>query len=246
MPALMHADDCLSELVFDHYFSGELSSSEARALHDHLTRCVRCSLRCDVLARQREAYLERMPGWEALEQRGASAAPAAPRRRKPQLWAAASALALAAAVMLVALPRELPEQVRSKGKPQLSVFLKQAERVHRLSSGEHVAPGDRLGFAYTALEPKHFALLQRDARGAAIYYPVAAETVRVAAGHDVALDFSIQLDDASGDEHFYALFCTQPAALQPLVEALLRRGQLTVPSDCQVDELTLKKRSEAP
>jgi hypothetical protein len=105
-----------------------------------------------------------------------------------------------------------------------------------------VQAGDYLRFMYSSDVPTFFALLNRDAHEATKYYPSADQAVRVPAGHDVALDFSIQLDGQPGAERVHALFCDQPQELESLRVALQVSGQLPPLPHCRVDVLTLAKR----
>ena len=239
MPTPQKTADCATDLTFDRLFSDELSAAEQSTLHDHLAQCVRCSLRHELLSTQRTAFLERLPTWHQLARRRSSP-------RTAPLWAAGGLVALAAAALIGFMPHAANPGVRSKGKPQLGVFVKHGERVTRAQSDDTVYPGDQLRFVYTTAQAYEFAVLQRDAHHASIDYPMGTQTARVAAGRDAALDFAIALDDAPGDEQLFGLFCTQPVHLPPLVAALEVTGRLDAPAHCQVDVIRLLKRSSGP
>jgi hypothetical protein len=94
----------------------------------------------------------------------------------------------------------------------------------------------------------HFALINRDAVHATTYFPDSsrpgAHTVRMHAGHEVALDFSIKLDEHLGEERVYGVFCEGPQELEPLRVALEASGELLALPSCHVDRLTLDKSLE--
>jgi hypothetical protein len=134
--------------------------------------------------------------------------------------------------------------LRSKGGPRIGAYVKHGERVARADDGSTVRPGDYVRFTYSSDQPVHFALLNRDALHATTYFPLGAETAPVAAGHDVALDFSIKLDGQPGSEQIHGLFCQRPEQLEPLRAALEATGKLPPLPHCRVDVLTLQKKVE--
>ena len=165
----------------------------------------------------------------------------APRR---WLWGGGALLA-AGFLLVLSLGRGIATPgLRSKGGPRIGAYVKHGERVARADNGSTVRPGDYVRFTYSSDEPVHFALLNRDALRVTTYFPAGAQTERVAAGHDVALDFSIKLDDQLGNEQIYGLFCQQPEPLEPLRAALQGTGRLPPLPHCRVDVLTLEKKVE--
>jgi hypothetical protein len=236
---------CISELQVDRYFAGELTDIQRAAFEQHVQRCELCTARRDALATERAAYLARMPRWDALH---AARAPV-PSRRMPWPWLSATTVALAAAALLMLVPgQHQPEQgVRSRGRPSISLYVKRAGRVARASSGDTFLAGDLLRVTYSSQHPVYFALLQRDAEGVAVQYPVQADkTALVQAGRDLALDFSIQLDATEGEEQLLALFCDRPTELRAVRTSLQRARTLPTVMHCQLDELVLNKRAAPP
>ena len=245
MSELRLRQEHVSDLAFDQLLGASAEPAQRAGIEAHLAGCMRCSLRYDALVAQREGFLARVPSWQAMREQQAGV-----RRRKLRPWLWGGGAALAASVALgVGLGLGLgagvqPLGVRSKGGPRIGAYVKHGEQVERADDGSVVRPGDYVRFTYSSDEPVHFALLNRDARRTTTYFPQSAETEAMAAGHDVALDFSIKLDGEPGREQVHALFCRRPQALEPLRAALQATGRLPSLPDCRVDVLTLEKKLE--
>jgi hypothetical protein len=107
---------------------------------------------------------------------------------------------------------------------------------------ETVRPGDELRFTYSHPRGAYLALVNLDATAASVYFPSAAsEAVRVPAGNDVALPFSVELDGQLGQERVYGVFCEEPFALEPVRAELESRGLPPTLPGCQLDVITLVK-----
>ncbi|HTU58463.1 MAG TPA: hypothetical protein VMF89_08515, partial [Polyangiales bacterium] len=104
-----------------------------------------------------------------------------------------------------------------------------------------VQPGDVLRFTYSTSEPKYFALMGRDAQSAVLFYPVSGHATKLPKAADAPLGFGIEVDAQPGAEHIYALFCTEPVALGPIVSTLDRTAKLDAPRSCVVRDLQLRK-----
>jgi hypothetical protein len=249
LSTLSRGDECISDLAFDEWLGGSLEPSSQRELQAHVERCVRCSLRCEVLSAQRAAFLERVPSFGTLAASVArsGAAPSVDAARWRWAWGAGATAAVAAGVaLMLAFPRaERFSSVRNKGGPHIGAYVKRGERVARAESGDAVQGGDYVRFTYSSDAAVFFGLLNRDAHSAATYYPLQAQTVRVKAGNDIALDFSIKLDGEPGSERVHGLFCDEPQQLEPLRAALQATGRLPPLPHCRVDVLTLKKQKAA-
>lgn len=235
---------CASDLALDRLLAGDLEAELRAQVIAHCEACMRCALRYETLSRQRSAFLERIPSWERMHaQHGA----ASRGNGVGRMWWGGGALVLAAGALLVfaLAPGVLPNGTRNKGGPYIGAYVKHGERVARAGDGSAVSAGDRVRFTYSSDRPVHFALLNRDAQRATTYFPLGAQAERVAAGHDVALDFSIQLDAVPGREQVYGLFCEQPEPLEPVLAALQATGRLPPLPHCRVDTLTLEKVSGA-
>jgi hypothetical protein len=233
--------DCISNLTFDEWISGELGPAAHASLEAHLASCVRCRLRHDALMTERADFLDRAPSIFALHEQLPSHAAPRPKRA----WFAGAA-ALVASVLLASFvasserAEHAQSMVRRKGGVSLGCYVKRGQGVSRLQAGEAVAPGDQLRFVYTTQRPVYFALLSRDARSTTVHHPEGPRTVLVPAGHEVALDFGIELDDTPGSEVLYGLFCEKSVALASVRAALVRGDGLSI-GGCTVDVLTLHK-----
>jgi hypothetical protein len=203
----------LSDISFDRAFARELPATEQQRMAAHLANCARCRERQSYLAEERAAFL-----------------------------GSAAAVALAAAVLLL-LPMQLPSAVhtRIKGAAQVGFYVKHGAQVTRGRPDQVVHPGDVLRFTYSSPLPTHFALLGRDDRRASLFYPRGDETIALAQGTDVALDFGVEIDGEPGQERIFALFCAEPVALLPLLAALEQTSTLPPPAHCSVRELRLRK-----
>jgi hypothetical protein len=247
-------DGCVTDLAFDRWFAYEHDEARAAQLAEHLRSCARCRVRGELLAREREAFLSKAPSLAANAERARTL-----RRadrgwlRAPRTWLAAAAAAGAAAAMLLAWaagPRESAQRYahagdgeRRKGGFNVGFYVKRGPIVQRGVSGDTVHPGDQLGFTYSSETPVYLALLGSDGRSASVYFPASDSAVRVPAGSDVALDFSLELDEQLGTERLFAVSCPAPYALAPLRRALLERGDLPAPAGCRVERIALHKQA---
>jgi hypothetical protein len=238
---MQHVDH-LSELALDEWAAQELSAGESDRVAEHVASCPDCRARHAALERERGAFLAAAPSFEAHAARFVRPAPSAPRRsllRQRVLLAVSSAAVMAAASLLVVWMGQPVDQTRAKGAPHIGWFVKRGEQVHRGLAGETLYPRDALRFIYSSDEPRYFALFNLDARAATVYYPSSPRAVRVRAGNDLALDFSVELDEQLGTEHVYALFCESSFQVEPLRAALLESGRLPERPGCRVETITL-------
>jgi hypothetical protein len=153
--------------------------------------------------------------------------------------AATSVMMLAA--LLVVWTGSPSEVTRSKGAPHVTWFVKRGEQVQRGRTGETLYPGDSLRFVYSSDAPRFLALFNLDAREASVYYPSTPDALRVRAGNEVALDFSVELDALLGTERVYAMFCEETFRLEPLRAALFETGRLPERAGCRSEMITLRK-----
>ena len=242
MPDLKRERECISDLAFDQLLGASAEQGQSVSARAHLAECMRCALRYEALANQRAGFLERVPSWQRLHARHEAAKRGNGRRR--WLWGGGAAVAASLVLALSLAQGGATPGVRTKGGPRIGAYVKHGDRVARADSGSTVRPGDHVRFTYSSDQPVHFALLNRDALHATTYFPLGAQTAQVAAGRDVALDFSIKLDGEPGREQVHALFCQHPQALEPLRAALQATGRLPSLPDCRVDVLTLQKKLE--
>jgi len=241
--------DCLSELEIDEWLAGELSAAEVQRCALHVERCSDCLQRKRAIEGANAQFYAQSPTFGALRDHVASRAPAARPTRRTSRWRGATApLALACAGLAALLlwrpgaELEAPDETRTKGGPRLGYFVKRGDAVVRGDEGVTVRPGDSLRFVYSAERASYFALVSVDARGASVYYPATARAVALPAGQDLALEFSVELDDAPGAERVIGVFCSQAFEIEPARSALAAGAPLPAAlASCQRAELELKK-----
>lgn len=234
--------ECLTDLMFDRWFARELPPPQAAQLEGHVRDCTRCRLRRELLERERTTFLALAPTLEASAERIRQlrniSAPAARKRRTPSWLPLAAAATICSCMLAALLPAAEPSE-RRKGSFQLGFYVKRGAEIHRGTSGESVQPFDELGFRYTSSVPVYISVLGRDQHSASVYFPSA----RLAAGRELPLDFSLQLDATLGTELVFAVSCPAPFASERLREALQRTGTLEAPSGCRVERIELKKEA---
>jgi hypothetical protein len=241
----------LSELALDEWAAQELSAEESGRVAAHVAACSHCRARHAALERERLAFLVAAPSFEAHAARfvtptraEAAASRVEPPRsqlRQRVLLAASSIAVMAAASLLVLWIGHPVDQTRAKGAPHIGWFVKRGDQVQRGRAEDTLYPRDAVRFIYSSDEPRYFALFNLDARAATVYYPTGREAVRVRAGNDLALDFSVELDEQLGTERVFALFCESSFQVEPLRAALLESGRLPERAGCHADVITLHK-----
>ena len=251
MQHVNRAEGCLSEFTLDEWVTGELESSECVRVEAHVASCETCRARHEALEAGRAAFLAAAPTFTAYSMRVTGAQRASRRRplrasAYPQraLLAGSSLAVLAAAALLVVWTGSPSDQTRSKGAPHIGWFVKRGEHVHRGRAGETLYPGDALRFVYSSDAPRYLALFNLDAREASVYYPSTPSAARIDPGTDVALDFSIELDEQLGTERVHALFCEASFQVEPLRAALFDTGRLPERAGCRSELITLNKAAK--
>jgi len=242
---------CPTDLALDEWLAAELDEAGAARVEQHLASCARCAARARAFEREYAGFLQQAPSFDAhAALLGRSRA--ARRRAMHAARAVAGALVLCAFALLLWVPVPRSGTRQKGGGPHLGFFVKRGNRIHQGRSGELVRAGDQLRFTYSSARPRYLALHNRDRSGASVYYPAGGTAVRVAPGAEVALAFSVELDDDPGPERVYAVFCPTPFEVEPLREALASTpalpakplAALPAKPDCQVDVTELEK--EAP
>lgn len=209
----------VSELAIDRLLAGEVAPPDAAAMRDHAVACTRCrALLADAEATQRAFAAAPPPLGLPVP------------IRKPRWIAAASAVA-AAAVLVVAWPRQEAPAVRTKGTAIVGFFVAHGDDVRRGQLREAVMPGDRIQLFTTTTEPLWFAAIGDDAAGVRSVY-VAPR--RLPPGHEQVLPLAITLDATLGDEIVSGVFCVD--RFEPLAIDLR-----APPPGCIVDRFTLAK-----
>jgi hypothetical protein len=242
MTQLGRPEGCLTDLTLDTWSGGELDRAATERASAHTAVCERCRCRRAVLDAERVAFYAAADSFSAHATQVRSGRHAQPRQAGR--WAFGGVLAaLAATATLVLMPGRLPG-TRQKGGPSLSFFVKRSDHVLSGSRSLALHPGDMIRFAYSSESPSYLALFNRDARSTGVYFPSgpgSSRAARVKSGSEVALDFSVELDDVLGDEQVHALFCPEPFELGSVLTKLRETGKLPVPTDCQDATLTLHK-----
>jgi hypothetical protein len=241
---------CLSDFALDRLWSGELTLAGQAAAEAHLDFCARCRARslsgvAGPLPPRRDVPFAA----SGPPQRSARPAPRdqGPRwSRAPARRLAAGGLAAAVVAALVAglAPRgHHGDGERIKGTARVGFYVKHGETIRRGAAGEIVAPGDALRFTVTTPTPIWLAVLSRDGAGhASVYYPTGGGMAEIGPARDLALPASTVLDEVTGPEQIFALFCAAPADLGGLRRALDRNGAVAAPPGCLVDRLSIEKR----
>lgn len=228
-------EECLSDLTLDRMRVGELSASEDAAAREHLAGCERCAARRGGFAGDADA---------------AALPPLAARRRGP--WGVALVFAAAAAVTLIVTrpaPAPAPEPApeigeRRKGAPTLRFHVRRGDAVLEGAPGEVLRPGDAIRFGYSWSEGGALAVLSRDGAGVtSVYFPQGQVMPTVAAGEAVDLPGATLLDDVTGPETFYGVFCARPVALERLRDAVEADPDAPrLPGECVIDRVRVEKR----
>lgn len=215
--------DCLSELMLDEWAAGELSPDDAQRCEAHLAQCSACRSRKLALEQANASFYAEAPTFEALS-RLVPSKPKAPQPASNLRWLSAPLLAACAALAFLAVQKpeqRVPtEQTRAKGAPRVGYYVKRGDEVTRGDSATVVHPGDAVRFVYSADRPYYLAIFGADARGVGVYFPSGRTAQPISAGQDVALDFSVELDDTLGRERVTALFCPEAFEIEPVQDAL--------------------------
>jgi hypothetical protein len=241
MQRIVYTPECVSELVLDQWYAGELSAREIERTEQHVARCTTCRERNRVLHEEHARFLTVAPSFAAHTELTARRG-----KRSRTLVAVASAAALAACVLLsLSKPSGFDQHdTRPKGGPELSVYIKRGAHVFRGTAQDTVQPGDLLRFKYSAGHAGYLAIFGADARAATTYYPPQPDAAPIAAGLDLPLDFAVKLDEQLGIETTYALWCPTTFAVEPVRKQLAEQRAMTRPDDaCTISVLPLRKQA---
>jgi hypothetical protein len=98
--------------------------------------------------------------------------------------------------------------VRAKGGLAFEVYAKRGDRVFRVEDGADLLAGDRLRFAYTKPAAGHLMVFGVDDRGELFPYYEDGKlvSIAVAAGAQVMLPGSVELDAHKGWERVFAVW----------------------------------------
>jgi Domain of unknown function (DUF4384)/Putative zinc-finger len=255
MRSVARTEQCISNLRLDEWSAGELEADDAAEVEAHVATCEHCSARHAAFESLRAAYLQEVPSFDSARELHArnrqiegptlvltKRAPLAGRRGLQIAAAFSSAALAAAAVLLMSAPdTDAVSGVRSKGGAHLDFFVKRGKHVERGVRGRALRPGDALRFTYSTAEDSYLAIFDLDAHAATVFFPTGERAQRVRAGSEVALDFSVELDDEPGDEWIQALFCRAPFDVEPVRASLEAKRGMSIPKGCQLDVISIAK-----
>lgn len=196
---------CLSDLTIDRLLAGELDAGPLRdAATAHLATCARCRARHAEIA----AEAPRTPSAALVA--AAQRSPARQRRRRgPALTAFASALAVAALVVIAVRPTTR-SPIRLKGGDfGFEVLVRRADgRAEPTRQDLPLHAGDVVGFRVRTPSHGHMSIVSIDDSGRiSEYLPgPTANPPAVRAGESL-IDVAITLDATVGRETLFAVLC---------------------------------------
>lgn len=250
--------DCLSDLLIDEAISGDLSIQAQGEIERHITECNRCRNRWNDIERERAAFLSNAPNFEALAEKVVRAEKQRAKNRTAS-WLTGLAAATAAVVLFVLARQPIQPiateqtdrgamindnratETRSKGSPHVGFYIKHGVTISEGRSGAVVYPGDQLRFTYSSDTPRYLALFNLDAKRISVYFPSDKQAKRVVAGLEVALDFSVELDETIGSERVFAVFCDTPFPIESVRQTLTNSRETTELPGCWIDTIQLTK-----
>jgi hypothetical protein len=217
--------ECASDLILDRLALGELDESERPAIEAHLGTCTDCAAARVRLADERTAFAR-----EAAVANLAADVLVRSEKKEDADWRGLwrrffiplGAIAVAVVVMVVTAERP---GVRTKGEFSLSPYVLHPESstTGTLHLGEPLHPGDRLQFRYNGARAGHLTIVSVDEAGnVSLYYPPGPTAAPVAAGQDIPLSTSVELDATLGREVIIGVRCDAPIATDAVMNAARR------------------------
>jgi anti-sigma factor RsiW len=228
------SEDHISDLRWDQLLAGELTPAQREEASTHARSCDRCRARFEELSAEREAFRFRKPP------------PALVKRPRRLMWTIpiAGTLAVAALALLILRPSSETPGERTKGKPELVVYIgAKPDQLKRVSTGDQIFTGDLVQAGYTATIDGFGAVLSLDAAGkTSIYVPAAgAAMVPLPAGELRSFPASTQLDDVAGREVIAAIWCEQASPLEPFTTELQTTKTIAPREGCAIHVVTVDK-----
>lgn len=241
------ADRKLTDLELERHLAGDLDAARfAEATDADRTRLGELRAEQEAFLRSVDVDME----VRRIEQRVARAASEAPGTRSWWRWLIpVGTLAAAAAAILVFIKRpggtDAPigeDDIQVKGDDiTLVVHLATGSDSKRLSSGDTVAPGDRIRFEVNAQKPGFVAIIGIDGSGTpTIYHPDQGTGPTAFDPASRLVPGAIELDATPGDEHFYAVYSASPFVLDAVIPAIAGNGAL--PHGVSKAEVVLHKK----
>lgn len=204
-----------NDLLLERYLAGELEAQDVRRIEE--AAATRPELADYLRSRRadREAFKLKRPPLKL---------PAEAPPRLAWRWAFGAALALAAALLVVVLvPQEPDNGIAMRGDAGVSVevaVLRGAD-VFAYRDGVVLLPKDRIRLTLKAPKPGLATLVARDARGEP---QLLYEGVRVSG--ETTLPDSLELDDTPGAEELYVFFASERAVSAADAIERARRGEV--------------------
>jgi hypothetical protein len=218
------------DLVLEQYRLRELPPADADRVERQLAADAALRQRFEALQRSDEEIARQYPSrWLAARVRARTPA----RERGHARWPLPLAVAAAAIVLILAMPRAWPGQPRTddtaattddriKGlAPALTVYRRTAAGSETLADGSIARTGDLLRVGYTAAGRGYGVIISIDGRGVVTRHlpPEGDRAVALGRGGATLLDHSYELDDAPGWERFYFITGDTPFTVAPVMDA---------------------------
>jgi hypothetical protein len=220
--------------VLERFVAGEEQSAD---VIDHVHACPSCAARCGRAEAARARFVAAHPAAE-LAARLARARRGAVRRLRVPLVLAAVVSAAGATLLVAGRSHPGSDEVRLKGEA-LAVFARDGDRTWQIAPGEALAPGVRLAFTYTTLEPRHLLVAGIDDAGdVSIYYSAPLPALRG------QLPLGLELDERRGVERLIALFSARPLDAGTVTRALRRSFSLSLSRPNALEDLSLTLPAE--
>ena len=199
----------LSTLRLHQLRLGELHGADRAAAEAHLEACTVCAGRIHHQEATRQAFVAR-PVPAAIT---ALDAPTWLDRLRSFRMAFLLVPVAAAALLAVSVP---DDAIRTKGAtPVLEAWVRTSGSARPMYTGESVRPGTQIQLKYDAGSHRFVTIAGRDAKGTVEIY----QTVPATAGLTAA-PFALTLDDAPGDQAFFAVLTDTRPDPDVVVEAL--------------------------
>ncbi|MGB1016463.1 MAG: hypothetical protein ACPG4T_20155, partial [Nannocystaceae bacterium] len=97
--------------------------------------------------------------------------------------------------------------------------------------------------SYSWSEAGSVAVLSRDGAGVvSVYISADEQMVRTDAGEAALLPGAVSLDEVTGPETFYGVFCSQPVATAKLEQVIANQPNNPVIPGCKIDTVRVTKR----
>jgi len=225
----------------ERFVLGELSEKERAAIKRRIEACPETARAVEEIRRSDVEFRRRLPADEILPEilkaearERERTAPARPRRRFLKILIPAAPLAAAATLLLVVMLREPPEN-RIKGgatdtsQAKIEVYRKAGPSVEMLKAGDTVRAGDLIQIAYFPSGKPYGMIASLDGRGAVTLHFPGSETdsTRLAAGPQVKLETSYELDDAPDFECFYFITAAEEIDIREALSRISASGKTT-------------------